>query len=170
MQNHVSHHLCTSAYSHAWSSLTQIIKGGSLPSFDWNLYNPPLRHPDGIKSFLTEKLCANKKYVCLYSAATALSLELMSFLCHPPQSMFIKFNSQGRPVLHNSRVLHFFIPGGGSSLQTCRWCSPFHDWEGHRRAGWACAVLHTQGSEAALLESPHLKRSRDWTRGLDLCF
>lgn len=144
MQNHILHYPGTSAYSHARNSLSQIIKASSLLRFDWNLYNPPLHHLDGIKSFLVEKLCAIKGYVCPYSTVTVLSLELVSFLCHPPFWMFIKFSSRERPVPHNFYVLHFCIPGGGSSLQTCRWRSPFHEceWEGWEQAGLARCCTH----------------------------
>ena len=134
----------TSAYSHAWNSVAQIIKASSLPSFDWNSYNPPSHHPDGIKSFLVVKLCAIKRYVCPCSTVTVLCLELMSFLCHPPVSMFIKFSGQERPVPCSFHVLHFCLPGGGSSLQTCRWCSPFrhYEWEGWEQAGLAHCCTH----------------------------
>lgn len=63
---------------------------------------------------------AIKRCGCLCSTITVLCLEFMSFLCHPLVLMLIKLSSQERPVPRSFDVLHFCLPGGGSSLQTCR--------------------------------------------------
>ena len=144
VQSRILHHPGSSAYSCTCNTLTRIIKARSLPPFDWNFCSPPLHHPDEIKPFLVEKLCAIKRSVCPCSAVTTLSLELWSFLHHPPSSRFIKFSSPERPVPHSFHVLHFCILGGGSSLQTHGWCSPFHggEWDEWEQAGLAHCCMH----------------------------
>lgn len=77
---------------------------------------------------------------CSHSAVTGPRV----LTCHPPVSMFMEFSTQRRLIPHSFHILHFWLPGGGSSLQTCRWCSPFRDfgWEAWEQAGHTCCCTH----------------------------
>jgi len=86
-----------------------------------------------IKSFRVEKLCATKANVCPCSLQSQCCLWNSCPL--PPSVMFSSFSSQERPVLLRFHVLHLCMPGGGSSLQTSRWCTPSYGYE------WSRALL-----------------------------
>lgn len=153
MQDHISHPLSASACL----KFPHLDNKGWISAFIWPKPLQVIFTPPGWKKkiFYGGKITCYRN-VCLpmLSAIPVLSLQLF-FLHHPPFLMFIKFSSQERPVLQSFHVLHFCVPGGGSILQTCRWCSPFYkrEWEGRDQAG----LTH---SEAAFIGSLLLKSKK----------